>query len=57
LNDFVQPTRPPWATQLLETRVAQRQRTFDVDRVPDDDRPTEAAASVSAVIPFLKGEG
>lgn len=57
LNDLVQPTRPPWATQLLESRVAQGQETVDVDPVPGDDRPTEAAARVSAVIPFLEADG
>lgn len=57
LNDLVQPTRPSWATQLLESRVAQDQETVDVDRVHSADRATQAAARVSAVIPFLGGDG
>lgn len=56
LNALVQPTRPAWATRLLESRVAQGRDALDVDRAAGDDQPMEAAARMSAVIPFVGGD-
>lgn len=52
--DSLLAARPAWASELLEARDVEAQDESETDR---DERPVEAAAQMSAVIPFVGRDG
>ncbi|KAA1376343.1 hypothetical protein [Aeromicrobium fastidiosum] len=55
LGGLATPNPPDWAARLLAARDAPAPEVLDVDRPDIDDRPVEAAARVSVVMPFFDG--